>query len=113
MVQNDGPEELISQVLPLKSIVAYQKGSIVSRMIINKHGGTVTAFAFGEGEGLSEHTAPYDAMIIALDGRVEVILGGEPHYLSEGDMLIMPANVPHALNPLTPFKMLLVMIHAA
>lgn len=102
----------VAQVFRLKDIVTYQAGSIVSRMLINTSAGTVTLFAFDVGEGLSEHSAPYDAMLIALDGEVEVRIGGASNHLSEGDMIIMPANIPHAVKPLSKFKMMLVMIHA-
>lgn len=84
----------------------------MSRELISKTQGTVSIFAFDEGEGLSEHTAPFDALVHALEGRVEVIIGGEPHEVSEGELIIMPANVPHALKALTPFKMMLVLIRA-
>jgi quercetin dioxygenase-like cupin family protein len=74
--------------------------------------GTVTLFAFDEGEGLSEHTAPYDAMVVDLDGAVDVKIAGTSNNLEEGDMIIMPANKPHALKALTRFKMMLIMIKA-
>ena len=104
-------KDLIGAPIPLKDITDYQEGSIVSRMIINKKSGTVTGFAFAKGEGLSEHAAPYDALVIALEGEAEIPISGVPHHIKEGDMLIMPANIPHAVHPITPFKMMLVMIH--
>jgi quercetin dioxygenase-like cupin family protein len=104
-------KDLIGTPLPLTDITEYQEGSIVSRMIINKKSGTVTGFAFAKGEGLSEHAAPYDALVIALEGEAEIPISGVPHHVKEGDMLIMPANIPHAVHPITPFKMMLVMIH--
>ena len=104
-------KDLIGTPLPLKDITEYQEGSIVSHMIINKKSGTVTGFAFAKGEGLSEHAAPYDALVIALEGEAEIPISGVPHHVKEGDMLIMPANIPHAVHPITPFKMMLVMIH--
>ena len=104
-------KDLIEAPIPLKDITDYQEGSIVSRMIINKKSGTVTGFAFAKGEGLSEHAAPYDALVIALEGEAEIPISGVPHHIKEGDMLIMPANIPHAVHPITPFKMILVMIH--
>jgi quercetin dioxygenase-like cupin family protein len=93
-------------------MVEYQKGSIVSRTIIDKPQGTVTLFAFGEGEGLSEHTTPYDAMVQVLDGEVEIKIGDEVFHLDEGEMIVMPADIPHALRALGRFKMLLIMVKA-
>ena len=105
--------ELKGKAARLKEMVEYQKGSVVSRTVIDKKSGTVTLFAFDEGEGLSEHTAPYDAMVIDLEGNVEVRISGASNRLEEGDVIIMPANKPHALKALTRFKMMLVMIKAA
>ncbi len=82
--------------LPVKTLTDYQEGSVVSRMIINKKAGTVTAFAFEKGEGLSKHSAPYDALVIFIEGEAEIPIGGVPHLVKEGDMLIMPAKIPHA-----------------
>ena len=108
---NYDPKSLIGEVINVKSLVDYQEGSVVSRMVTNKKAGTVTVFAFEAGEGLSEHSAPFDALVIGLEGEAEIPIGGEPHIVKEGDMLIMPANIPHAVNPITKFKMLLVLIH--
>ena len=105
--------ELKGKAARLKEMVEYQKGSVVSRTVIDKKSGTVTLFAFDEGEGLSEHTAPYDAMLIDLEGNIEVKISGANNRLEEGDVIIMPANKPHALKALTRFKMMLVMIKAA
>ncbi len=105
-------DELISQVLDLAKLVALQEGAVVSRTLIDKPVGTVTLFAFDAGQGLSEHTAPYDAMVVGLEGEVEVTIDGEPRLVGAGQMLIMPANHPHALRATTPFKMMLVMIRA-
>ena len=102
---------LIGNVIPVKELAEYQAGSVVSRMVINKKAGTVTAFAFEKGEGLSEHSAPFDALVIAVEGDADIPIGGVSHIVHAGDMLIMPANVPHAVNPLTQFKMMLVLIH--
>lgn len=98
------------EVKALKSLVDYQEGAVVSREVINKSTGTVTAFAFDAGQGLSEHTAPFDALVQVLDGEVEIRIAGIPHRLQEGEMIIMPAGKPHALKALARFKMLLVMI---
>ena len=108
---NYDPKSLIGEVMNVKGLVDYQEGSVVSRMVTNKKAGTVTVFAFDAGEGLSEHSAPFDALVIGLEGEAEIPIGGEPHIVKEGDMLIMPANVPHAVHPVTRFKMLLVLIH--
>ncbi len=94
----------------LKDLVAYQQHSVVSQEIIRKPAGTMTAFAFDEGEGLSEHTAPFDAAVYLLEGEAEVTIDGTPHSVREGEMIIMPANRPHALKAITSYKMLLVMI---
>ncbi|MDO5845497.1 MAG: cupin domain-containing protein [Methanocorpusculum sp.] len=108
---NYDPKALIGVPTSLKSLTEYQEGSVVSRMVVNKKAGTVTAFAFENGEGLSEHSAPFDALVICLEGEAEIPINGEPHHIKEGEMLIMPANIPHAVRPLSRFKMLLVMIH--
>jgi quercetin dioxygenase-like cupin family protein len=94
------------------SLVEVQLGAVVSREVISKPQGTVSIFAFDQGEGLSEHTAPFDALVYALAGEVRITLGGEPHQVSRGQMIVMPAGVPHALTALTPFKMMLVLIRA-
>ena len=108
---NLDPTELIGNVTEIKSLIDYQKGSVVSRMVVNKKAGTVTAFAFEAGEGLSEHSAPYDALVIGIEGEAKIPIGGVLHTVREGDMLIMPENVPHAVYPVTRFKMMLVLIH--
>jgi quercetin dioxygenase-like cupin family protein len=96
----------------LLDAVSYQDNAIVSREIANKNTGTVTVFAFAKGQGLSEHTAPLDALVYILDGEVEIHISGKPHFLKEGEMIIMPANKPHALKALEKFKMLLIMIRS-
>jgi quercetin dioxygenase-like cupin family protein len=101
---------IMASVSAMKSLVEFQKGSVVSRTLIEKNAGTVTLFAFAEGQGLSEHTAPFDALVLVYDGQVDISIEGKPLRLKEGDMTIMPANKPHALKAVTPFKMLLVMI---
>jgi Uncharacterized conserved protein, contains double-stranded beta-helix domain len=103
-------DNLVAQASDLASLIDYQEGSVVSRTIIDKNAGTVTLFAFDQGEGLSEHTAPYDALVHVLDGTVEVTITGKPVVLRPGEMTIMPANQPHALTAKTRFKMLLIMI---
>lgn len=100
------------EVQNLEEMVGYQDGSVVSREIIRKPTGTVTLFAFDEGQGLSEHIAPFDAIVYALDGEVEVSISGVSHRLKRGEMIIMPANQPHALKALRRFKMMLVMIRS-
>ncbi|HOD35600.1 MAG TPA: cupin domain-containing protein [Syntrophales bacterium] len=102
--------DIRGQVHELRDLVVYQKGSIVSRTLVDRKTGTVTLFAFDRGQGLSEHTAPYDAMVCVLDGEVEITISGRPFSLKGGDMIIMPAREPHALRALKRFKMLLVMI---
>jgi len=94
----------------VKDFVGYQSGSVVSRALIDRKVGTVTFFAFDRGEGLSEHTAPYDALVMVTDGVAEIVLGGEVLRVSEGEMVVMPADVPHALRAVERFKMVLVMI---
>ena len=103
-------ETLVAQASNLTGLIAYQEGAVVSRTIIDKKTGTVTLFAFDNGQGLSEHTAPFDAMVYVLDGEVEVTIAGKPVALKAGEMTIMPANQTHALSAKTKFKMLLVMI---
>jgi quercetin dioxygenase-like cupin family protein len=105
-------ESLIAQAQNLSDLIAYQEGSVVSRTIIDKKAGTVTLFAFDENQGLSEHTAPYDAMVYILDGEVKITISGKPIMLKQGEMTIMPANQPHALAAKTRFKMLLIMVKA-
>jgi len=100
------------KVEKVKDMIVYQEGAVVSRTIIDKPVGTVTLFAFDEGEGLSEHTTPYDAMVHILDGEVEITIGGEPYSLGDGEMIVMPADIPHALRAVTRYKMLLTMVRA-
>lgn len=104
--------ELIGKALTLQELVAYQDGSVVSKTLIDKKIGTVTLFSFDAGQGLSEHTAPYDAMVQIVDGEAEVTIDGKAQQVFAGQMIIMPANHPHALKAVKPFKMLLVMIRA-
>jgi len=106
------PEELKARTLKVENLIDYQEGAVVSKEIIRKGTGTVTIFAFGKGEGLSEHTAPFDAMVQVIDGKAEIIISGNKNILEKGDMIIMPANEPHALNALERFKMILTMIRS-
>jgi len=99
-----------SEVLHMADLASYQEGSVVSRQITKEEAGNITLFAFDEGQELSEHTAPYDALVHVLDGEVEVRISGQPFHLKSGDAIIMPANDPHALKAITQFKMLLTMI---
>ena len=99
-------------VLDSGELIAYQDGSVVSRMLVYKPAGTITLFAFDAGEGLSEHTAPYDAIVTIIDGEAEITIAGREFHLKKGQMIIMPANVPHALSAVQRFKMMLTMIHA-
>jgi quercetin dioxygenase-like cupin family protein len=99
-----------TQPIKMADLVSYQEGSVVSRTIVDRKSGTATLFAFGQGEGLSEHRAPFDALVYVLDGEAEVTLTGKSFPLKEGEMLLMPANKPHALKATRRLKMLLVMI---
>jgi quercetin dioxygenase-like cupin family protein len=103
-------ENIIGKVVQLKELIGYQPGSIVSKTLIDKKSGTVTLFAFDEGQGLSEHTAPFDAMVQILDGEAEIIISGALHHLKAGEMIIMPEDKPHAVKAKGKFKMLLTMI---
>lgn len=98
------------EILNLASLIEYQPGAIVSRQITKSDSGNTTLFAFGEGQELSEHTAPYDALVHVLEGKTEVKISSKPFLLQAGDAILMPANEPHALNALSNFKMLLTMI---
>ena len=100
----------MTKVEKLEDMVTYQDGAVVSRTLINKPSGTITLFSFDEGEGLSEHTAPYDAMVYVMNGKVEITIEDESFDLNKGESIIMPADVPHALDAKTKFKMLLIMI---
>ena len=101
---------IFGQAVILNKIVGYQADAIVSKEVIKKENGTVTLFAFDKAQGLSEHTAPFDALVYVFDGEAEVFISGKPFCLRAGEMIIMPANKPHALKAKEPFKMLLVMI---
>jgi len=103
-------EELKGKVLRLRDLVNYSDGTVASRMIINRKPGSITLFSFDENEGLSEHTAPFDAVVTILDGECEVWVAGQTSLMKEGETIIFPANVPHALSAITRFKMSLTMI---
>jgi quercetin dioxygenase-like cupin family protein len=95
-----------------EQLAKYQKASIVSKTILDKKTGSVTLFAFDKGEGLSEHVSPFDALIFVTDGKAEIRIGGKPHQLKIGELIVMPAHVPHALKAIERFKMMLVMIRS-
>ena len=105
-------EIIVGEVLTIEDLIAYQDSSVVSRTLIDKQVGTITIFAFDKDQGLSEHTAPFDAMVQVVDGEVEISIAGTPHDLKAGQMIIMPANKPHALKAKDKFKMILTMIRA-
>ena len=101
-----------AQVVVAQDLVNYQEGAVVSRTLLKREKGTVTLFAFDAGQGLSEHTAPFDALVHVLEGEAEITISGKPHRVRAGELLLMPASEPHALRALTQFKMLLTMIRA-
>jgi len=103
-------KELFGKVINLASLVNYAEGTVASRMIISKKAGNITIFSFDENEGLSEHTAPFDAVVTILDGECEVWVAGQTFPMKTGDTIVFPANVPHALSAITKFKMSLTMI---
>lgn len=107
-----GADKLLAQAMKLSDLVEYQEGSVVSRTIIDRKTGTLTLFAFGKGQGLSEHTAPFDALVYLLEGEAEITISGKALRLQEGEMVMMPANEPHALKAIKEFKMMLVMIRS-
>lgn len=111
-MEQEKREKLVAQAVRLVDLADYQADSVVSRTIIDRKTGTVTFFAFDEGQGLSEHTAPFDALVYVLDGEAEVVISGKPIRVKEGEMVIMPANQPHALTAARKFKMVLTMIRS-
>lgn len=100
------------EVTRIADLAAYQDGAIVSRILIKRDTGSVTLFAFGAGQELSEHTTPYDALVQVLDGEAAITIAGRPYRLTAGDTIIMPAHQPHAVKAVTAFKMLLTMIRS-
>lgn len=105
-------KELASQALDPASLVEYQEGAVVSRTLVKKEKGTVTLFAFDKGEGLSEHSAPFDALVQILDGEAEITISGKPIRATSGQLVIMPADEPHALQAVERYKMMLTMVRA-
>lgn len=103
---------MISTAFNMNEQISYQSGSVVSKTLIDKKIGTLTLFAFDTGQGLSEHTAPFDAVVQIVDGTAAITIDGTVHQVQAGEMIIMPANLPHSLKAEVPFKMLLVMIRA-
>lgn len=102
----------VAQAFALADSVAYQEGSVVSRTLVNKPAGTITLFAFDAGQGLSEHTAPYDAIVQILDGEADITISGKTLRAHRGEIVVMPAGQPHALHAPQRFKMLLTMIRS-
>jgi quercetin dioxygenase-like cupin family protein len=105
-------KEILAKVFDLDKLLDYQDGSVVSRTLINKDIGSVTLFSFDKDEGLSEHTAPFDALVYIFDGEVEISISKQKNIVKKGQMIIMPAHEPHALKALNKFKMMLIMIKA-
>ncbi len=112
-MQNDRAALEHSIAHDLVSLVSYSEGSVVSRTVAKNKAGTLTLFAFDKGEGLSEHSAPFNAFVQILDGEVEITIGGKPVRAAAGQIVVMPANIPHSLTAITPFKMMLVMLRDA
>lgn len=106
------PEKLKGRPLRLAELVGYQKGAVVSRTLVDEKTGTVTLFAFDEGQRLSEHTAPFDAVVNIIEGEAEITISGEAMRLCGGEMVIMPASEPHSVSAVKPFKMILTMIRS-
>lgn len=104
--------DIVGRILSPKSLIDYQDGSIVSRLLLKSAKGSVTIFAFDDGQELSEHTTPHDALVEVIDGKAEITISGERHTLERGQMIIMPANEPHALRAVARFKMVLTMIRS-
>jgi quercetin dioxygenase-like cupin family protein len=105
-------DDLKGKALNLAGLVDYAAGAVVSRTVLDKPAGTLTVFSFDDGQGLSEHTAPYDATVQVLDGEGEFTVGGTPIRVKAGEMIIMPARIPHSVRATGRFKMLLIMIRA-
>ena len=112
MSEKDQTSTTNAEVKQLSELLQYQDGSIVSRVLLKNKGGTATLFAFGEGEGLSEHTAPFDALVVVLEGEAEIQIAQETFTVRQGETITLPANRPHAVRAISNFKMLLIMIRA-
>jgi quercetin dioxygenase-like cupin family protein len=110
MPEEKDPTHPLSEPQLLDNLLAYQEGSVVSRTLVKKPTGTLTLFAFDKGEGLSEHSTPHDAVVYIVDGIATITVGGKESRVEAGEVLLLPANIPHALTAPVPFKMLLVMI---
>ncbi len=110
--KSNSVDKLAGQAVNLASLINYQDGSVVSRTLVNKPTGTVTLFAFDSGQSLSEHTTPYDAMVVMLDGEADITVSGNTVRARTGDLVMMPAGSPHALAAVTPYKMMLTMIRS-
>ena len=111
-IEKDHTDEPNVEVKQLGELLQYQDGAIVSRVLLKNKGGTVTVFAFDEGSGLSEHTAPFDALVMGIEGDADISVAGSGFHVSEGETITLPANIPHAVKALTRFKMVLIMIRA-
>lgn len=112
MSKTEETAKLMGRALALESMVDYSDGAVVSRTLLDKKAGTLTLFSFDKGQGLSEHTAPFDATVLILDGSARITIGGEDVHAGAGECVIMPAHVPHALRAEQRFKMLLIMIRS-
>lgn len=110
MSKNFSRLDIMARTFQVADTISYQPNAVVSSTLINKPSGTVTVFAFDAEQGLSEHTAPFDAAVYLVDGEAEVTISGHKHHLKSGEMIIMPANEPHAIHGVTQFKMMLIMI---
>ena len=111
-MSNQNPNVVRNAVRSIVEMLQYQDGSIVSHVLLKNKGGTVTLFAFDAGEGLSEHTAPFDALVVVNDGEADIEIAGERYRVRKGETITLPANLPHAVKAATKFKMLLIMIRA-
>ena len=111
-MQDIAVEDIRGKTIGLAGFIDYADGSVVSKTLLDKKAGTLTLFSFDQGQGLSEHTAPYDATVQILDGTAELMIGGKPVRVSAGQLCIMPASVPHSVRAVERFKMLLIMIRS-
>jgi len=109
-VKKENNGDILGKQMVVKDLLTYQEGAVVSRTLIDKKGGTVTIFSFDEGQGLSEHTAPFDAMVQIIEGEARITIEGQPYHIMEGEIIILPASKPHAVRAVTRFKMMLTMI---